>query len=503
MNRGVAVSYLVTRIATLGISAAILLYAVPPLVRTGSWTALAILLAAAAGIGYLYLTKRHVPAKYLVPGTILLLTFQVLPVLYTFSVAFTNFGDGHRGTKQDAILAIERESLAEVPGATDYALTVATRDGRVVFLLVNRDTKQVQVGDAEGLSPVDDAEVGLTGKVVRAKGFEILPAGERDADVQALAVPTERGAIKSVGLSRAIEFEAKRKYDVSCDCIIDGANRWTADGDRGYFVDGSGNNLIQGWKVNVGWANFGRVFTDPNVSSNFFETLLWNFVFALASVFVTFVLGMSVALALHSPKMKFKRTYRTLMILPYAMPAFAMLLVWRDMFNTDFGLLNRLFGTHIDWLGSPSGARLGLILVNLWLGFPYMFLLTTGALQAIPRELTEASGIDGASPWQSFRRVTLPLLMVALTPLLISSFAFNFNNFNLVRFVTAGGPYAVDNNLVGKTDLLITYTYRLAFEGGSGQFGFAAAISTFIFIIVATVSAIAFRRTRAQEEVYS
>jgi len=112
-------SYLVSRVATLGITAAILLYAVPPLVRTGSWTALAILLAAAAGIGYLYLTKRHVPAKYLVPGTILLLTFQVLPVLYTFSVAFTNFGDGHRGTKQDAILAIERESLAEVPGATD------------------------------------------------------------------------------------------------------------------------------------------------------------------------------------------------------------------------------------------------------------------------------------------------------------------------------------------------------------------------------------------------
>jgi arabinogalactan oligomer/maltooligosaccharide transport system permease protein len=126
---------------------------------------------------------------------------------------------------------------------------------------------------------------------VRAKGFEILPAGERDADVQALAVPTERGAIKSVGLSRAIEFEAKRKYDVSCDCIIDGANRWTADGDRGYFVDGSGNNLIQGWKVNVGWANFGPCFHRPNVSSNFFETLLWNFVFALASVFVTFVLA--------------------------------------------------------------------------------------------------------------------------------------------------------------------------------------------------------------------
>jgi arabinogalactan oligomer/maltooligosaccharide transport system permease protein len=132
-----------------------------------------------------------------------------------------------------------------------------------------------------------------------------------------------------------------------------------------------------------------------------------------------------------------------------------------------------------------------------------MFLISTGALQAIPRELTEASGMDGASAWQSFRRVTLPLLLIALTPLLISSFAFNFNNFNLVRFVTNGGPYAVDNSLVGKTDLLITYTYRLAFEGGGGQLGFAAAISTYIFLIVGTISAIAFRRTRAQEDVYS
>jgi arabinogalactan oligomer/maltooligosaccharide transport system permease protein len=497
-------SYLLTRIATLGVTAAILLYAAPPLIQTESWTALTILLVAAAGIGYLYLTKRHVPAKYLVPGTIFLLLFQVLPVLYTFSVAFTNFGDGHRGTKQDAVIAIERESLAEIPGAPDYALTIAAKGGHVVFLLVDRDTKQVQVGDADGLSTVDGADVGITGKVLSLPGYEILPAGERDAEVQALTVPTERGAIRPIGLSRAIEFEAKRKYDASCDCIVEGGNRWNADPTRGYFVDRtSGNNLIQGWKVNVGWANFVRVFNDPNVSGHFFEVLVWNFAFALASVFVTFVLGMAVALALHSPRMRWKRTYRTLLILPYAMPAFAMLLVWRDMFNTDFGLLNRVLGTHIDWLGSPTGARLGLILVNLWLGFPYMFLLTTGALQAIPRELTEASGIDGASPWQSFRRVVLPLLMVALTPLLISSFAFNFNNFNLVRFVTAGGPYAVDNNLVGKTDLLITYTYRLAFEGGSGQFGFAAAISTFIFTIVATISAIAFRRTRAQEEVYS
>jgi arabinogalactan oligomer/maltooligosaccharide transport system permease protein len=496
-------SFLLSRLVTLSITGAILLYAVPPLIGAQSWVALTVLLLAAAGVGYLYLSPRHVAAKYLVPGTIFLILFQVLPVLYTFSVAFTNFGDGHRGTKNEAIASIERESLVEIPGSPDYTLTIADRDGELVFLLVDQESKEVQAGDSDGLSDVDNAELSLTGKVLSAPGYEILPAGERDAEVQALAVPTERGAIKSSGLSRAIEFEATRNYNSDCDCVEGDGKRWTASAEKGYFIDAAGDNLLQGWQVNVGLANFTRVFTDPNISGHFLGVLTWNLVFALGSVAVTFFLGLACALAMNSPRMRFTRFYRSVLVLPYAMPSFAMLLVWRDMFNRDFGLINRTLGLDLDWLGTPTSARLALILVNLWLGFPYMFLVSTGALQAIPRELTEASGIDGASAWQSFRRVTLPLLLIALTPLLISSFAFNFNNFNLVRFVTAGGPYAVDNNLVGKTDLLITYTYRLAFEGGTGQLGFAAAISTFIFAIVAIISVVAFRRTRAQEEVYS
>jgi arabinogalactan oligomer/maltooligosaccharide transport system permease protein len=132
-----------------------------------------------------------------------------------------------------------------------------------------------------------------------------------------------------------------------------------------------------------------------------------------------------------------------------------------------------------------------------------MFLVATGALQAIPRELGEASSVDGASPWQAFRRVTLPLLLVALSPLLISSFAYNFNNFNAIYLTTEGGPFPADNPAVGATDLLITYTFRLAFGAAGAQYGFAAAISLFIFTIVAVVSAVSFRRTRQQEEVYS
>ncbi|GAB2921662.1 ABC transporter permease subunit [Nonomuraea sp. N2-4H] len=499
-------AFVVSRIAVLGVAAAILLYAVPPLVAAESWVPLTLLCAATAGISYLYLTRRFIPAKYLIPGTVFLIAFQVFPVLYTVTTAFTNFGDGHRGDKAAAIAAIQSGSVRQAPGSPEYTLTAALRGEELVFLLVDPKTEQVSLGTKDGVEPLPGAQVGLTGKVLAAPGLTVLKAPEaaaRGQEISALAVPTRDGLIKANGLSRAVEGKATLVYDAACDCIQGEGGPWQADESQGYFVNAEGEHLAQGWQVNVGFDNFLRVLTEPTISRYFAGVLGWNLVFALASVLGTFALGMSVALALHHPRMRGTRVYRIVLILPYAMPAFAMLLVWRDMFNRDFGLINQLLGAEIDWLGQTATARLGVVLVNLWLGFPYMFLVTTGALQAIPRELTEAAAIDGATPWKAFRRVTLPLLLVALTPLLISSFAFNFNNYNAIALTTDGGPFPAENPMVGGTDLLITYTFRLAFGPAGAQFGFAAAISVFIFAIVAIISAVAFRRTRKQEEVYA
>ena len=142
-----------------------------------------------------------------------------------------------------------------------------------------------------------------------------------------------------------------------------------------------------------------------------------------------------------------------------------------------------------------------MLLVQLWLGYNYMFLVCTGALQSIPADLTEAAQVDGAKPLHAFRTITFPLLLVALAPLLISSFAFNFNNFGGIYLVSEGNPFPPDNPQAGATDILITYTYRLAFGGAGAQYGFAAAISIFIFLIVAVVSIVGFRRTHALEEI--
>ncbi|MEV4845672.1 ABC transporter permease subunit [Micromonospora matsumotoense] len=505
---------LIVKVILLGLVAGIAIWAAFPLIAAKLWVGLAVLVVTTIGLGYLYLTRRHIPAKYLVPGTIFLIAFQVFPVLYTASTAFTNFGDGHRGSKDDAIVAIGSSSVKQVPGSAEYTLAIATTGdpatGPLVFLVTDPSTGTVSAGDTDGLRPLDAADVTVTpaGKVTAAQGYTVLNFGQasvRSQEITDLVVPTPGGALRSTGLSRAYEGKAIRAYDRSCDCITDSetGRTWTADGTVGAFVAADGERLAQGWQVGVGLKNFARVLTDPNISGPFFGTLLWNFAFAIGSTGFTFGLGMAIALALHSPRMRGTNIYRVFLILPYAMPSFAMLLVWRDMFNTDFGLINNLFGLGVDWFGEAWSARVAVLLVQLWLGYPYMFLVATGALQAIPRELTEATSVDGASPWQSFRAVTLPLLLVALSPLLIASFAFNFNNINAIWFTTEGGPFAPDNPTNGATDLLITYTYRLAFGAQGAEFGLAAAVSIFIFAIVATVSAISFRRTRQQEEVYS
>jgi arabinogalactan oligomer/maltooligosaccharide transport system permease protein len=304
-------------------------------------------------------------------------------------------------------------------------------------------------------------------------------------------------------VSQAFEGTPQRTYDAGCDCITDAATGtvWTADEENGSFVDEDGNALAQGWQVGVGFRNFGKALTDETIRGSFLRIVVWNFAFAITTVAITFGLGLLVAIALNNPLLKRKSIYRSLIILPYAMPAVAMYLVWREMFNSDFGLINRMLGIEFNWFGNTASSMLAILLVQLWLGYNYMFLVITGALQSIPADLTEAAGVDGAKPFYAFRTITFPLLLVALAPLLIASFAFNFNNFSAIYLVSGGAPFEPDNPTAGGTDILITYTYRLAFGGAGADYGFAAAISCFIFLIVAVFSIIGFRRTRALEEI--
>lgn len=511
-RRTSAVTGTLIKIVVLAVVAALAVFGAFPLIENRNWVGFAVLIVAAAITFWVYLTPRAIPLKYLLPGTLFLIAFMIYPVANTVATAFSNFGDGHRGTKEAAITAIEGASVQQVPGSTVYQLSIATEGdpgtGDVVFLLTDPVDQQPLLGTAEGLEELDPDSVELSesGKILSAEGFTVLninQAGGRSPDIEALSVPTEDGAIRSQGLSQAFEGSPLRDYDAGCDCVTDTTTgeTWTADESTGFFVNENGDNLAQGWRVNVGFRNFTNVLTNPTIAQYFFQILIWNFVFAIASVLLTFALGLLIAVVLNNERLKGQRLYRSLLILPYAMPAFAMYIVWRDMFNTDFGLINRMFGLDLNWFGTPTSARIAVLLVQLWLGYSYMFLVSTGALQSIPTDLTEAASVDGAKPFHAFRTITFPLLLVALAPLLIASFAFNFNNFTAIFLTTEGGPFPPDNPRAGATDLLITYTYRIAFGGAGAQYGFAAAISVFIFLIVAVISAISFKRTQVLEDI--
>jgi maltose/maltodextrin transport system permease protein len=197
-------------------------------------------------------------------------------------------------------------------------------------------------------------------------------------------------------------------------------------------------------------------------------------VFSVLTVILTVAVGMVLACLVQWEALKGKAIYRVLLILPYAVPSFISILIFKGLFNQSFGeinmMLSALFGIKPAWFSDPTTARSMIIIVNTWLGYPYMMILCMGLLKAIPDDLYEASAMDGAGPFQNFFKITLPLLIKPLTPLMIASFAFNFNNFVLIQLLTNGGPDRLGTTTpAGYTDLLVSYTYRIAFEGGGGQ----------------------------------
>ena len=241
----------------------------------------------------------------------------------------------------------------------------------------------------------------------------------------------------------------------------------------------------------VGFANFIEVLTGP-FKEVFLPVFGWNIIFAVVSSAGTFFLGLIVAMAVNNPNIKEKSVYRAILIIPWALPATVAILSWQGLLNGSYGAINNLLlnlhliSNPIPWLTDPTWARVALIIVNIWLGFPYMMNVCLGALGAIPDSYYEAADVDGASKWLQFRKITLPSLAQISYPLLISSFAFNFNNFGSAFLITKGGPPRMATQFAGYTDILASVNYKLSTQ--FGRFEIASAISIIIFLILGTIS---------------
>ncbi|MFB7893791.1 ABC transporter permease subunit [Microbacterium sp. NPDC056044] len=483
--------------------------------RVESWVVFSATLVLLLAADIVYFTKRALPLKYLLPGLAFLLVFQVFIFGYTAYIAFTNYGTGHAGTQEQAVEAALIQGERRIEDSPTYPLSVVERVGELGFAIVD-ENGDVLVGSAE--QPLEEArggEVGSAGAPTEVPGWNVVPRATviTDAALQeqiaSLRVPVSEdpndGSVRTRDGSSGAVYESTLVWDAAAQTITDTTTGtvYTAN-DKGLFVAEDGSALPTGWYVNVGFDNFVRLFTDPALAQTLLSVTLWTFVFATLSVVLPFALGLLLALIYNDARLKGRRFLRTLYILPYAFPAFMSALLFRGMFNAEFGVINDLFffGANINWLGDPWLARAAVIWVNLWLTYPYYFLVCTGALQALPQDTLEAASLDGAGRSRQLRSIILPLVLVATAPLLISSFAFSFNNFTVIYMFNNGGPaipgapYAL-----GATDILISAIYDISgVSGGAADYGLASALSILVFAVVGGISAIAFRQTRKLEE---
>jgi arabinogalactan oligomer / maltooligosaccharide transport system substrate-binding protein/arabinogalactan oligomer / maltooligosaccharide transport system permease protein len=253
------------------------------------------------------------------------------------------------------------------------------------------------------------------------------------------------------------------------------------------------------WRF-VGLANFADILGSRDIPIgdplSFYFTLAVTSLWTVANVALHVILGVTLALLLRDPLLKLRSIYRTLLIVPWAMPSYITALTWKGMFHRQFGAINailRFAGVEpISWFARFWTSFTANLTTNVWLGFPFMMLVTLGALSRIPKELEEAAALDGASRWQSLRRVVLPLLRPQLLPSVILGAVWTFNMFNVVFLVSGGEPD-------GATDILISQAYRWAFTRGH-RYGYAAAFAVLIVLVLVAQSVIARRFAPREEE---
>ncbi len=454
------------------------------------------------------------PWYYLLPALVFLLTFTLFPVVLTVILAFTDYA-----------------------GIRNGQLNVASETNVVA---VDPDRTTIEIADAR-VFDCDDLRAGCAG--VRARVY-----GSGDVDVEAIAIdgarlelaepPPDDRVVRGVDLflpDVGLTFESAVARVEGSTLILERAPPFAPDlgdvvlrlersvlevdilSDEGTTVrlaeplpDGFAAVSIARYNDfgYIGLRNFRTIFAQASRALG--PVFVWNVAFATITVILNLAVGTLLAVLLNNPDLRFRGLYRTLLIIPWALPNIITIQVWRGFLNQNFGAINRLAmllditPEPVNWLlGSEWPARGAVLLVNLWLGYPFMMVAVLGALSAIPRELYEAARIDGATAWRSFTDVTAPLLRTALVPITLTGFAFNFNNFNIIYLLTDGGP-AVDwgTATARGTDILISWAYNEAFRSQGGYaYGLGSAISLLIFAITLAVSLVNFRVTGALKEV--
>ncbi|WP_099608552.1 maltose ABC transporter permease MalF [Vibrio coralliilyticus] len=459
---------------------------------------------------YIFGSKKTYAHRYIYPGIAGMILFILFPLAYTVGLAFTNYSAKNQLSferAQSVLLDRTYQSGDSYPFSlikTENGHRISVKKGDQLFA-----TEEFNLATLSGdmsLTPVEKVEgekekikAIIKNKSVLGAVDLHLPSGEdiRMSGLRKFAAVVPLYTLQADGetlYNNETQENLRPNNEVGFYQPVD---------ESGQFV---GSTVSPGFIVTIGTDNFERVWKDDGIKEPFISIFIWTIVFSAVSVALTVLIGLVLASVVQWEELKGRAIYRVLLILPYAVPAFISILIFKGLFNQSFGevnmVLEAMFGISPAWFSDPFLAKLMIIIVNTWLGFPYMMILCMGLLKAIPEDLYEASAIDGANFIDNFRRITLPLMIKPLTPLLIASFAFNFNNFVLIQLLTQGGPNMIGTSEpAGYTDLLVNYTYRIAFEGAGGQdFGLASAIATLIFLLVGALALLNLRVTKVAQD---
>ncbi|KUI99235.1 maltose ABC transporter permease MalF [Vibrio sp. MEBiC08052] len=461
---------------------------------------------------YIFGSRKTYAHRYIYPGVAGMILFILFPLVYTIGLSFTNYSAKNQLSLERAQSVLLDQTYQS---GQNYPFTLYREQNG--YRLVVRDGEQLLTTPAFSLGRHVAKQLALA-PIQPPQGWtkESLKTviQHRDTLAELKLVTPQEQTIRMNGLRR---FSAiTPKYQLLDDGVTlrnrQNGELLKPNMEIGFYqpVDQNGqfyrDPISPGFIVKIGTANFQRVWQDDGIKEPFISIFIWTVVFSALTVGLTLIIGLVLASVVQWEALRGRSVYRVLLILPYAVPAFISILIFKGLFNQSFGeinmVLNALFGLKPAWFSDPIMARVMVIAVNTWLGFPYMMILCMGLLKAIPEDLYEASAIDGAGPLYNFTKITLPLMIKPLTPLLIASFAFNFNNFVMIYLLTGGGPNMIGTTEpAGYTDLLVSYTYRIAFEGSGGRdFGLASAIATLIFLLVGALALINLRFTRAGQD---
>ena len=504
------------RLLGLGVFDAIALWLLSRLFFDRIWPMFAVIAVITLGINIVFLFEKLYPFQWMSPGLALMILLVIYPLIFTIYNAFTNYNQTHLLTKLQVVQELEGETFISSDSQTyswtafrsaegSFAVWLISAEGKAYLALPGKPLEQPLAGQ-NGIGELDEKgiPVSIDGyeRLTKINSIKFLP------ELTQLKFGTEPGIVVISSSSKAGQYQQKYSYNPDQDQLVDHETGKTYQPVNGNFTSADGEQIDPGFQITVGWKNFIKLFNSPTLRGPLVMVFIWTIIYAVLSVLLSFGLGLTLAVTFQNSLLPrwLKETIRSLLLMPFVIPFFLSVLIWRGMFNQNLGVINRiseaLFHWSALWFTDPFWARTAIIIITVWLSYPYMMLISTGALQSISSDVYEAARMDGASGWQQFWNITLPLLLIAVGPLLVASFAGAFNNFGVIYLYNGGGPPIPNSPTpAGYTDILLSYVYNTSFGGGAGSYSYASAITIVIFIIVALITLVQFRQTRIWEEV--